>query len=112
VVAHLDVVKLWGGRKPKNLISLYEKTAKMIANHDISVELNTAGWRKPVNEIYPSPEFLKLLVHYNIPLTFGADAHTPEDVGRDIEKAYKLAKDLGFKRLSIFNKRDRIIVDL
>ncbi|MGB9811104.1 MAG: histidinol-phosphatase [Dictyoglomus turgidum] len=112
VIAHLDVVKLWGVRKPKNLNNLYEKIAKVIINSNISLELNTAGWRKPVNEVYPSPEFLRILAPYDVPLTFGADAHTPEDVGRDIQKAYNLAKELGFKKLSIFNKRDKIVVDL
>jgi histidinol-phosphatase (PHP family) len=112
VIAHLDLVKLWGGRTPKNISSIYERISKVIISSQMSLELNTAGWRKPVKELYPSPEFLKIISPYNIPLTFGADAHTPEDAGRDIEKAYQLAKNLGFKKISIFEKRKRILIDL
>lgn len=112
VVAHLDLVKLWGGRLPKNIDFLYEKVAKEIVRYNLTIEINTSGLRKPVQEIYPSPRFLSLISSYSIPLTFGADAHTPEDVGRDIEGAYRLAKNLGFKYISLFEKRDKIIVNL
>ena len=112
VTAHLDLVKLWGGRTPSNIFDMYDKIAKLIVDSNISVELNTAGWRRPIKELYPSPELLKILAPYNIPLTFGADAHNPEDAGRDVGKAYEIAKNLGFKKLSLFNKRERIIIDL
>jgi len=112
VVAHLDLVKLWGGRIPKNIDVLYQKIAEELIKHNLSIEINTSGLRKPVKEIYPSPKFLVLISSYNVTLTFGADAHTPEDAGRDIEEAYLLVKSLGFKYMSIFEKRKKFITNL
>jgi histidinol-phosphatase (PHP family) len=42
-----------------------------------------------------------------IPLTLGSDAHKPDDVGRDFEKALDLVERYGNGRISVFEKRQR-----
>ena len=49
-------------------------------------EINTAGLRKPVKEIYPAEDFLKICGKERIPIIINSDAHYPEDVGRDFKK--------------------------
>jgi hypothetical protein len=46
-----------------------------------AIELNTAGLRKDCREIYPSREILQLAFQTGVPITFGSDAHAPEEVG-------------------------------
>jgi len=105
IIAHLDLIKLWGVPLPENIDSIYREVARVIADSGIVLEINTAGLRRPVKEIYPSPRFLEVLSKYDIPITFGSDAHLPEDAGKFIRDAYELVKSLGFKRLAVFNKR-------
>lgn len=112
IVAHLDLIKLWGVPLPENIKEIYEDIAKTIANSKVVLEINTSGLRRPVKEIYPSPKFLEVISKYDVPITFGSDAHLPEDAGRFIRDAYNLVKELGFKRLSVFSGRRPEFVDL
>ncbi|MEN2984890.1 MAG: histidinol-phosphatase [Dictyoglomaceae bacterium] len=105
IIGHIDLVKLWGHKPPENILEIYENLAKIIKNKGISIEINTSGLRRPVNEIYPSPTFLKILAPFEIPLTFGSDAHSPDNVGNNIKEFYEFAKNLGFKKIAIFSKR-------
>ena len=52
-----------------------------------AIELNTAGLRKDCREIYPSREILELAFQKNVPITFGSDAHAPDEVGMNFAEA-------------------------
>jgi histidinol-phosphatase (PHP family) len=71
----------------------------------MAVEINTAGLRKPVKEIYPSVELLEMVRDEGIDITFSSDAHMPEDVGYKIDEAIKMAKNLGFSEAVYFENR-------
>ena len=62
----------------------------------VAIELNTAGWRKPVGEAYPAPDLLAQAAALGIPLAFGSDAHHPADVGADFGRAATLARECGY----------------
>ena len=58
IMAHPDLVKVWGGQVPRpdgDLRRFYELAMDGIAESDVAIEVSTAGWRKPVGEIYPGP---------------------------------------------------------
>ncbi|PMQ01669.1 MAG: histidinol-phosphatase [Dictyoglomus sp. NZ13-RE01] len=112
IIGHIDLVKLWGYSPPENLTDIYLRIASMLKERALSIEINTSGLRRPVKEIYPSPKFLEILAPYDIPLTFGSDAHSPEDVGKNIEEYYNFVKNLGFKKLTIFEKRVPKYIDI
>jgi histidinol-phosphatase (PHP family) len=78
-----------------------------MAKSDVCAEINTAGLRKPCNEIYPSEQFLKTLHSRNVLIVFGSDAHQPSDVGRDFKEAVKLAKKVGYTQACLFNHRKK-----
>jgi hypothetical protein len=46
--------------------------------------------------MYPSPDLLRRLRMAGVPITFGSDAHRPEEVGRDFAQAIVLAQDAGY----------------
>ena len=81
VVGHLDLIKRPGypalyinHRKIGNILDAVKKQG-------MSLELNTSGLRKPINETYPSLDIVKLAVKRDIPHTLASDAHRPEHVG-------------------------------
>ena len=78
----------------------------------MAVEVSTAGLRKPCREIYPTEDFLRLARQLEIPITFGSDAHIPEDTGADFDKAVALARRCGYDKLCRFTQRRRELVPI
>jgi histidinol-phosphatase (PHP family) len=107
VVGHVDIVKIFGYRPESDITSILEDTAQAIAENDICVEVNTAGLLRPCREIYPSRQLLEMLRQRNVPVTLASDAHKPEHVGRDLEKALNLISDVGYTHICTFESRKR-----
>lgn len=112
IIGHLDLVKIFGHRPTRNIMSAVEKTIKTIAASNITVELNTAGLRKPVGEIYPQLDWLQLCYQHRIPVTLGSDAHQPKDVGAGFEQAVALLQKVGYTQLASFTKRKRTLIPI
>lgn len=107
ILGHIDLVKKFGHRPDCDLSGILERLSKILAENEISVEINTAGLRKPVEEIYPSSEILDILFRMNVPVTLGSDSHAPQEVGFEFEKAVKLARRAGYRKISGFSRRKR-----
>ncbi|MEJ7652186.1 MAG: histidinol-phosphatase HisJ family protein [Chloroflexia bacterium] len=105
VMGHLDVIKKWGHRPDQAPTAVFEATAVELARCDVVVEANTAGYSKPVNELYPSGELLSALVRQGVRFTLGSDAHAPGEVGRDFEAALAELTTLGVTELVRFEGR-------
>lgn len=110
ILAHPDLVKLWGPGRPVpegDLRRFYDLAMDGIAESQIAVELSTAGLRKPVGELYPAPAFLAMCVEAGCPVALSSDAHVPGDVGRDYAEALDLLERLGVRELAVFEHRTR-----
>ena len=110
VLAHPDLVKVWGGERPLpegDLRRYYELAMEGIAESGIAVEVSTAGLRKRVAELYPAPAFLAMALEAGAPVALSSDAHRPEDVGADYDRALELLAELGVRELSVFERRKR-----
>ncbi|MBO4630939.1 MAG: histidinol-phosphatase HisJ family protein [Lentisphaeria bacterium] len=75
---------------------------EVAAAKGIAVEINTAGMRKPAGEFYPSLELLKAAREAGMPLTLGSDAHKPEDVAADFDRAVEFARTAGYRSALTF----------
>ncbi len=53
-LAHLDLIKIHGHRANSEIRQLIDETLELIQARNLAIELSTAGWRKQVNELYPS----------------------------------------------------------
>ena len=62
--------------------------------------------------MYPSKEFLRMARQLDIPITLGSDAHIPQDVGLNFNKAVALAHECGYDRICRFRQRNRDLVPL
>jgi histidinol-phosphatase (PHP family) len=110
VLAHPDLVKVWGHERPLpdgDLRRYYELAIDGIAESGIAVELSTAGLRKQVKELYPAPAFLEMCLQAGAPVALSSDAHRPQEVGADYEQALELLDQLGVSELCVFEHRER-----
>jgi histidinol-phosphatase (PHP family) len=110
ILAHPDLVKHWGRERPwpeRDLRSFYERAMDGLAASGIAVEVSTAGLRKPVGELYPSRAFLEMALDAGCPVALSSDAHRPDELGRDFERALELLDDLGVRELAVFERRER-----
>ena len=96
LLGHIDLVKKFGHRPRRPLIEAARTMVGRIADSGVAVEVNTAGLRTPVSEIYPDSALLSLLRNGGVPVTFGSDAHTPDDVGRDFHQALAHVRAAGY----------------
>jgi histidinol-phosphatase (PHP family) len=110
VIAHADLVKVWGRERPRpegDLRRYYELALEGIADSGVAVELSTAGLRKRAGEVYPAPAFLQMCVDAGAPVALSSDAHRPEDVGACYEHALALLESMGVGELCVFERRER-----
>lgn len=105
IIAHADLVKKFGHRATVDMTSEIEKTARIFKETGVTVEINTSGRRKTVGEMYPALKDLIIYCRAGVPLTFGSDAHKPEEVGCDYDKAVELAKQAGYTEYVMFKER-------
>jgi histidinol-phosphatase (PHP family) len=112
IIGHLDLVKIFGYRPTRDIMPEVENTIKSIASMNLAIELNTAGLRKPIGEIYPQEDWLRLCYRYQIPVTLGSDAHQPKDVAADFDQAIALLKKVGYTQLASYTKRLRNIIPI
>ena len=108
VIAHFDLPKKFGYRPSDNdLTEIAKPVLDRVASADMGIEINTSGLRREVREIYPSPLLMQLIHEREIPISFGSDAHAPEEVGFAFDKATALARDAGYADHAIYRKRTR-----
>lgn len=110
ILAHPDLVKVWGRDRPLpegDLRRYYELAIDGIAESGIAIEVSTAGLRKRACEIYPAPAFLEMCVEAGAPVALSSDAHRPEDVGADYDRAIELLQRVGVSELCVFERRSR-----
>ena len=107
IIGHCDLPKKFGIRPAQDCTPLYEKFLDAAKKSGCAIELNTAGLRKDCQEIYPSREILQLAFAKGVPVTFGSDAHAPEEVGMNFAEAVALARSTGYTETLRFNQRQR-----
>ena len=101
IMGHMDLVKKFGYRATRTLAFELGRLLDRLARAGVAVEINTAGLHKPVKEAYPSPDILRRLREAGVPITFGSDAHRPEEVGRDFAHAVDLARAAGYDSFAV-----------
>jgi histidinol-phosphatase (PHP family) len=107
VIGHLDLVKKYNFKTEGGSLPFAMEAVEAIRAAGVCIEINTAGLRKPVGEIYPSAEILGICREAGIGITFGSDAHAPAEVGAAFDQAFKLAVAVGYEQSAVFTHRKR-----
>ena len=110
ILAHPDLVKVWGSRRagargrPAPLLRAGDGRHR---ESNVAIEVSTAGLRKPVAEIYPAPAFLEMCLEAGGPVALSSDAHRPEQLGYEYERALELLDGLGVEQIAVFDRREQ-----
>lgn len=112
IIGHADLPKKFRYMPKRDITPLIAKFLDACKATDTAIELNTAGLRKDCREIYPSRAILELAHAKGVAITFGSDAHAPEEQGADFAAAIALAQEVGFKTCRRFVARKKINVPL
>lgn len=106
-LAHLDLIKIHGHRPAGAVEDLITETLDLIVSRNLVIELSTAGWRKPVHELYPSDEIIQLAMKKGILFTTASDAHSPVQLGENYDRLAEKMEQFGIKEVCVFEKHKR-----
>ena len=111
-MAHLDLVKIFGYRPTNDFSDVLDAVLSEIHGANLAMELSTAGWRKPVGELYPSDEIIRRAMEKGIPFTTASDGHSHVQQGENFERLAEKMAALGIGEVSAFERHRRSAVDL
>jgi histidinol-phosphatase (PHP family) len=110
IVGHLDLIKVFNFMPSKNIVKIASDALDAIEENNLVIEVNAAGYRKPVKEAYPSKELLQEAYKRGIQITLSSDAHTPQQVALFDRELMQLVTEVGYKECLYFvNKEARSI---
>lgn len=110
IVGHLDLIKIFKFMPKKSINEIAKEALLAIKNADMVLEVNMAGYRKPIAEAYPSLSLLQQAYDLKIPITFASDAHSPEQISLYSDEVQKMAKSVGYTECALFRNRKREFV--
>ncbi|MGQ9736262.1 MAG: histidinol-phosphatase HisJ family protein [Thermaceae bacterium] len=104
-IGHLDLPKKFGHRlEDEALLELAYPVLRVIREEGAFLDVNTAGLRKPVGELYPSPLLLREAHALGIRVVVGSDAHHPLEVGHAFEETFELLRGIGYREAFYFQE--------
>ena len=106
-LAHVDLVKIHGHRPDAEIGSIVNETLDFIKSRNLAIELSTAGWRKPVKELYPSEEIIRLAAGKGIQFTTASDAHSHAQLGENFERLAEKMSVLDVREVCVYEKHNR-----
>jgi histidinol-phosphatase (PHP family) len=112
VVGHLDLIKVFNFMPSKDIRSMAKNALEAIKESDMVLEVNVAGYRKPVKEAYPSYGLLKEAHTMGIDITLSSDAHKPEQVGLFNKEVMGMIQKVGYTEVAYFIKKEKKFLKL
>ncbi len=94
VLAHPDLVKKFGHRAD-GAEAHYEAVVAAMAEAGVAMEISTAGLRCPARGTVPRAGHAGAGGVRGVAVTFGSDAHDPQTVGQNMDKALAAARQAG-----------------
>jgi histidinol-phosphatase (PHP family) len=108
-LAHLDLIKIHGHRPRAEIGAIVNETLDFIRARNLAIELSTAGWRKPVNELYPGDGIIELAIEKGIPFTIASDAHSHAQLGDSYPRLAQKMAAFGVRQICIFENHQRVM---
>jgi histidinol-phosphatase (PHP family) len=110
IIAHCDLIRIFGFTPSSDPENLYRKLAKEFKIHDIAFEINTNGRNRPIGDFYPDRKYLRIFREENVPVCVNSDAHIPSRVGQHFDEAYELLRSVGYSEMAVFENRERFMI--
>ena len=117
-LGHLDYIVRYGPNKNKHYsyetyAACIDPILEYLIRHEKCLEVNTAGLKYGLG--HPNPEESVLRRYRELGgtlITIGSDAHRPEHIAYDFEKAEDILRSLGFQSYTIFRQRKPVQISL
>ena len=110
IAGHLDLIKIFKFMPKQDIRIIAKNALEAIKKSNMVLEINTAGLRKPIGEMYPSQALVEEAYALDIPITFSSDAHAVEQIGTGYDLATTLAHDIGYTQAVTFKERDKQLI--
>ncbi|MCC8101088.1 MAG: histidinol-phosphatase HisJ family protein [Clostridiales bacterium] len=110
-LGHMDYIIRYGPNRNQNYsyrayADFIDPILRYLIEHGKCLELNTAGYKYGLNEPNPCADVFRRYRDLGGELvTIGSDAHQPQHIAYDFERAEKLLTSLGFRYYTIFEQR-------
>ena len=104
IAAHPDLIKIFSIDTFRQWLTrhdgldLVRESLVAIRDAGMSMEISSAGLRKPCREIYPGPEIMRLAADLRVPVVFGSDAHQPAEMGFAFDELARYAASFGIEQ--------------
>jgi len=89
--------------------AIVNDTLEFIRARNLAIELSTAGWRKPVNELYPSDRIIELAIEKAIPFTIASDAHSHAQLADNYPRLAQKLAALDVRHICIYENHQRVV---
>jgi histidinol-phosphatase (PHP family) len=99
-LAHPDIVKFFGDEID------WDWGAVAGSLNGVALEVSSAGLHKPHGKLYPNSSLLAAAKERGMPITLASDAHAPQKVGRDLDRAIEHARAAGYQTVTVFEERE------
>jgi histidinol-phosphatase (PHP family) len=99
-LAHPDLVKMFGAEIPWDWGSVAGSL------DGVCIEVSSAGLHKRHGKLYPNADLLAAAQARGTSITLASDAHVPQNVGRDLDRAIEHAREAGYETVTVFDRRE------
>jgi histidinol-phosphatase (PHP family) len=106
-LSHLDLIKIHGHRPNSDIGEIVSETLDFIRSRDLAIELSTAGWRKPVNELYPADRIIELAIEKGISFTTASDAHSHVQLAENFDRLAEKMSIFGVREICVYERHKR-----
>src|SRR5262249_45303491 len=103
-LSHLDLIKIHGHRPCGDVGAIINDTLDFIHARNLAIELSTAGWRKPVDEMYPSDAIIELAIKKGILFTTASDAHSYAQLAENFDRLAEKMSIFGIGEVCVYEK--------
>ena len=108
ILAHPDIMLCGYPRFDNDLENAIRKICEICIKYDVILECNAAGYIKGTKDfgsfidyMYPNKHFFKIVSEYKeLKVILSLDAHNPNQIVREMDKAEELLNSLGIKTIT------------
>ncbi|MCL2415543.1 MAG: histidinol-phosphatase HisJ family protein [Defluviitaleaceae bacterium] len=111
ILGHMDYIERYAPYpnrilKYANHAEIIDEILKILIGKGKGIEINTAGYAYGLNHSHPQIEIVRAYRRLGGEIiTIGSDAHNPQRIGADFDKAIDMLKAVGFKYITKFRNR-------
>jgi histidinol-phosphatase (PHP family) len=111
IVGHFDLITKFNGsgelfnEQSEKYISLAKESAKVVANQNTFIEVNTGAIARGYkNTFYPAENLLSVLASSGKPFVLSSDAHKLEHLNFGLNEAKEKLDKLGYKSITALSE--------